>query len=72
MTYIVTITHKGIEIPLRGTVWAGSMDRAEHFDTREATLAALNRAAKFMQKTIYKKAVIKEITATADKPPQIT
>jgi len=61
MAYIVTVTHNGNEVPLRGTVWAYSMDRAQKFETREAAQAALDKAKQFMRAAIYKKAVIKEI-----------
>jgi len=61
MTFIVTVTHNGNEVPLRGTVWAFSMDRAQVFTTREEAQAMLDRAKKFMKVSIYKKAVIKEV-----------
>jgi len=60
MAYIVTVTHNGNMVPLRGTVWAYSMDRAQVFATREDAQAALERAKKFMKAAIYKKAVISE------------
>jgi len=62
MTFIVTVTHNGNEVPLKGTVWAFSMDRAQHFATREEAQAALNKAKPFMKVSIFKKAVIKEVT----------
>ena len=34
MSYIVTVMHNGTEWPLRGTVIAYSMDRAQRFETR--------------------------------------
>lgn len=58
--FIVTVTHNGNKVPLRGTVWAFSMDRAQEFDTREAAQAALDKAKKFMKVSIYKKAQIEE------------
>ena len=61
MGFIVTVVHNGNEVPLRGTVWAFSMDRAQVFATREDAQAMLDRAKKFMKASIYKKAVIKEI-----------
>lgn len=63
MTFIVTVIHNGNEVPLRGTVWAFSMDRAQQFETKEAAQAALDSAKKFMKASIYKKAVIKEMVA---------
>lgn len=59
--FIVTVMHNGEKWPLRGTVWAFSMDRAQHFDTREAAQAALEKARKFMKVAIYKKATIETI-----------
>lgn len=61
MSFIVTVTHNGNEVPLRGTVWAFSMDRAQIFATKEEAQAALVKAKQFMKAAIYKKAVIKEI-----------
>lgn len=60
MAFIVTVTHNGNTVPLRGTVLAYSMDRAQVFATREDAQAALERAKKFMKAAIYKKAVISE------------
>lgn len=60
-TFVVTVTHNGNRVPLRGTVWAFSMDRAQHFATREAAQAQLDKARQFMKATIYKKAVIEEL-----------
>lgn len=59
--YIVTVVHNGVKMPLRGTVWAFSMDRAQKFESREAAQAALDKAKKFMKAAIYKKAVIEEV-----------
>ena len=61
MTYIVTVIHNGNEVPLRGTVWAFSMDRAQRFETKEDAEKALLKAKMFMKPSIYKKAVIKEV-----------
>lgn len=61
MSYIVTVNHNGEKWPLRGSVWAYSMDRAQHFETREAAQAALQKARTFMKVAIYKKAVIEEV-----------
>ena len=41
MSFIVTVIHKGNEVPLRGTVWAMAMDRATIHATREDAEAAL-------------------------------
>lgn len=59
--FIVTVTHNGNKVPLRGTVWAFDMDRATKYETREAAQAALDKARKFMRASIYKKAVIEEV-----------
>ena len=61
MSYIVTVMHNGTEWPLRGTVWAFSMDRAQIFATKEDAQAALIAAKPFMKAAMFKKAVIKEI-----------
>ncbi|CAN7344443.1 hypothetical protein LJR220_003055 [Bradyrhizobium sp. LjRoot220] len=61
MAFIVTVIHKGKEVPLRGTVWAFEMDRATKHETHEAAEAALVAAKKFMHSRVYKKATIKEI-----------
>lgn len=61
MKYAVIVDHNGERWPLRGTIWAFSMDRAQLFDTREQAQAALERARKFMKASIYRKAVIVEM-----------
>jgi len=61
MTYIITVVHNGNEVPLRGTVWAFDMARAQKFVTREEAQKALDKAKMFMKVSIYKKAVIKEV-----------
>jgi hypothetical protein len=61
MAYIVTVTHNGQQWPLRRTVIAYSMDRAEKFETREQAQAALEKARPFMKASVYKTAVIREI-----------
>lgn len=60
--FIVTVNHNGEKWPLRGTVWAFSMDRAQRFDTRELAQTALEKAKKFMKAKVYKKAVIEEVS----------
>jgi hypothetical protein len=61
--FIVTVVHNGLKVPLRGTVWAFSMERAQKFETRELAQAALDRAQRFMKASVYKKAVIEEVAA---------
>lgn len=61
--FIVTVKHNGEKWPLRGTVWAYSMDRAQKFDTRELAQAALTKAKQFMKVAIYKAAIIEEVDA---------
>lgn len=59
--YIVTVEHNGEKWPLRGTIWAFDMSRAQTFATREAAQAGLDRARKFMKAAIYRKAIIEEV-----------
>jgi hypothetical protein len=61
MAYIVIVNHNGETWPLRGTVWAFSMERVQHFPTREAAQAQLEKAKPFMKSAIYKKAQIVEV-----------
>jgi hypothetical protein len=61
MSYIVTLTHNGNRVPLRGTVWAYSMERAQIFATHEDAAAALEKARKFMKAAFFKKARIEEV-----------
>jgi hypothetical protein len=58
MSYIVTVTHNGREWPLRGTVIAFSMERAQKFATREEAVAALAKAKKFMAPKVFRTAVV--------------
>jgi hypothetical protein len=58
--FVVTVTINGTEWPLRGTVWAFDMSRAQKFETREAAEAALLRAKKFMKASVFRAAVIKD------------
>lgn len=52
---------KGLAWYLRGTTWAGSTERADKFDSREAAQAALDRAKKFSVRRIYKDWFIREL-----------
>jgi 3-hydroxy-3-methylglutaryl CoA synthase len=61
--FIVTVVHNGNMVPLRGTVWAFDMSRAQKFDTCEAAMAALEKARKFMKASVYKKAVVIQLEA---------
>lgn len=56
--FIVTLMHNGSKWPLRGTIWALSMERAQRFETREAAQAALLKAKPFMKAAQFKAAVI--------------
>jgi len=58
--FIVTVEHNGETWPLRGTIWALSMERAQKFETRDAAQAALDKARQFMKPALYKKARITE------------
>lgn len=60
--FVVTILNgAGEKVPLRGTVWAFSMDRATRFATREDAQAALDKAKQFMKASVYKRAKIEEL-----------
>ena len=59
--FIVTVETAGGKVPLRGTVWAFSMERAQQFETREAAQVALDKAKKFMKAKTYKSARIEEV-----------
>ncbi len=62
MAFIVTVKNgAGEKVPLRGTVWAFAMERAQRFETREAAQAALDKAKKFMKARTYKAAQIEEV-----------
>jgi hypothetical protein len=61
--FIVTVNHNGHLVPLRGTVWAFDMSRAQQFATCEEAMAALEKARKFMKPAIYKKAVVLQVEA---------
>ena len=65
MTKFIVTTKNGAgeSVPLRGTVWAYSMDRAQIFDSREAAQAALDKAKKFMKASTYKASRIEEVQA---------
>ena len=59
--FIVTLIHNGTKWPLRGTVWAFSMDRATRFETEEAARAALLNAKPFMKAAQFKAARIERL-----------
>ena len=59
--FIVTVEHNGEKWPLKGTVWAFSMERAQKFETQADAAAALVKAKKFMKAAIFKKAKIEEV-----------
>jgi len=61
MSYIVTVEHNGQTLPLRRTIWAMNMDRAQIFETREAAQAQLDKAKPFMKVATYRKARIVEV-----------
>jgi hypothetical protein len=71
MSYIVTVEHNGERWPLRGTVWAYSMDRAQHFATEDEARFALEKAASIyrngerwpLKASIYRKARIEAVEA---------
>jgi len=59
--FIVTVENNGEKWPLKGTVWAFSMDRAQKFETQADATAALLKAKQFMKAAIFKKAKIEEV-----------
>jgi hypothetical protein len=59
-TYLVTVEHNGETLPLRGTIWEFSMERAQHFASEAAAQAALDKAKKFMRPALRRKARIVE------------
>ena len=59
--FIVTVIYNGNEWPLRGTVWALHMDRAQIFASPEAAQAGLEKAKKFMKANLFKAATIKGV-----------
>lgn len=61
MFIVVTPNAVGELVPLRGTVWAFSMDRAQKFETKELAQAALDKAKQFMKARTYKAARIVEV-----------
>jgi hypothetical protein len=60
--FIVTLMHNGTKWPLRGTVWAFSMDRATRFETEAAAEVALLKAKKFMKAAQFKAARIEAVS----------
>jgi hypothetical protein len=60
--FIVTVLYNGEKWPLKGTVWAFSMERAQKFDSRDDAQKALQKAKPFMKAAIFKKAVIEEVS----------
>lgn len=51
---IVTVINQDQKFFLRGTTWAFNEDRANKFETMEAAQIAVEKAKKFMAKSIYK------------------
>lgn len=63
MTYFIVTTKNGAgeDVPLRGTVWTFSMDRATRYATRELAQAALDKAKQFMKAKTYKSSIIRQM-----------
>lgn len=61
MFIVTTKNGAGEKVPLRGTIWAFEMSRAQKFETREAAQAALDKARKFMKARTYKNSNIEEV-----------
>lgn len=64
MSYIVTCPNSSntARFPLRGTIIAFDMSRAQHFATREDAQAAIAKASRFMKPSVAKKMRIDEVT----------
>jgi hypothetical protein len=63
--FIVTVTHNGQKWPLRGTIIAFDMERAQKFATREAAQMAIEKARKFHKASVMKTAKIEAIEVEA-------
>jgi hypothetical protein len=59
--FIATLQNNAITFYLRGTTWAFSANRADQFETEEGVKAAIEKAAKFMKKSMVKKIVISKV-----------
>lgn len=60
--YVVRYVSNEFNYFLRGTVWAGSLERAFRFETAEAAQAALDKARPFTKAKAWKQAVIVDAT----------
>lgn len=58
--FIATLNNLGQDYFLRGTVWTLTRERATPFETMEAAEAAVEKAKKFINKTLGKKIKIME------------
>jgi hypothetical protein len=58
--FIVKITNAGGDYFMRRTTWAGDIDRADRFETREAAQTALTNNRKFTKPAMFKAARIVE------------
>lgn len=63
MSKYIVVTKNGLgeDVPLRGTIWAFEMARAQTFDSREAAQVQLDKAKQFMKVKTYKSARIIEV-----------
>lgn len=63
MAFIVTFPSVSgtSRLPLRGTIIAFDMDRAQRFETREAAQAALDKFRKFHKPKLCKQARVEEV-----------
>ena len=61
--FVVVVNSANGLVPLRGTIWALDMDRAQKFETEELAKAALLKAKKFMTAATFKAAKIIKVEA---------
>ena len=58
--FAVTLTTTEV-FYLKGTTWTSTIERASKFDTKEQAQQALDKAAKFMKKSVVKLAKIETV-----------
>ena len=62
MSFQVTVMNNNIKFWMRGTTWAFRPERGNTFSSREEAEAAISLAKKFMDKRIYSKIKIEEVS----------
>lgn len=63
MKIVATLMSNGVKFYLRSTVWTADIDRATRFDDITAAKEQVNKAAKFMNKSLVKTIDIEEVEA---------